>query len=77
MVFPELLLALPDAEKDLGVEEGEDDEGDDAGGQQPRPHPVVRYVVLVPPELGHTNLEHVQGEVNLDSEWRWADFGEL
>ena len=57
MVFPELLLALPDAEKDLGVEEGEDDEGDDAGGQQPRPHPVVRYVVLVPPELGHPNLE--------------------
>ena len=59
VLFPELLLALPDAEKDLGVEECEDDEGDDARGQQPRPHPVVRYVVLVPTELGDTNLEQI------------------
>ena len=59
VIVPELLLALPDAEKDLGVEECEDDEGDDSGGQQPRPHPVVRYVILVPTELGDTNLEQI------------------
>ena len=38
---PELLLALSDAEKDLGVEQCEDDERDHTRGQQPRPHPVV------------------------------------
>ena len=72
--IPELLLALSDAEKDLGVEQCEDDERDDPGGQQPRPHPVVRYVVLVPPELGHPHLQRETRSCTMNKQWKKDNF---